>query len=470
MAKTIRRESVSSLVLHRLLDVALNVLALAAAYAIKESLAARGIRLPTQPLTAGIVLHTFVAVTLIWLGVTSALETYRFKRRLFPEIVNLTAALLLTIAFFNTYVFFTRLFDFPRLGMVLYALIGTALLATSRGIKESVRRALHRRGRLVKQVVIVGTGAVASRLARAIRTDHALGYRLVGFIGDGDTDIAPVLGTLDSLERVLDEHPVDELIIALPAEQHARTLEITERCQARAVRIRVVPDLFDAVVIRATIGEIDDIPLIGLRDPAINGAQSVIKRLFDLAVASFLLVLCLPLFLILPVLIWLDSRGRAMFVQERVGENGRPFRMYKFRSMVPEAEKQLAELIDLSQLSEPVYKLKDDPRITRVGRWLRRTSLDELPQLINVLKGEMSMVGPRPEAADVVAHYNAWHRKRLAVKPGITGPMQVGGRGELSLDDRISLELLYISQYSLLEDVKYLLRTIPAVCRGRGAY
>jgi len=480
MAKAIRRESVGSLILHRILDVGLNLVAIVLAYTMKEALAARGYREPTQPLTAGVIAHTFAAVAVIWLGVTSALETYRFKRRLFPEIVNLTAALILTIAFFNTYVYFTRLFVFPRLGMIFYAMAGTALLAGSRAIKESCRRALHRRGYLVKRAIIIGDGPVAERLARAFQTDHALGMHLVGFIREQDasgsgsrvpgSEAAQTLGGLVDLERVLDAHDVDEVIIALPGEQHARTMEIARRCHDRAVRLRVVPDVFEAVLVRATISEIDDIPLIGLRDPVISGPQSVAKRLFDIGVAAFLLVLCSPLFLIVPILIWLDSRGGIFFVQERAGENGQPFRMYKFRSMVEGAEEQLPALVDLSKLSEPAYKLKDDPRVTRLGRWLRRTSIDELPQLVNVLKGEMSMVGPRPEAIDVVSHYRPWHRKRLAVKPGITGPMQVAGRGELPLDERIRLELMYISHYSLLEDVKYLLKTIPAVCRGRGAY
>jgi len=138
--------------------------------------------------------------------------------------------------------------------------------------------------------------------------------------------------------------------------------------------------------------------------------------------------------------------------------------------MVPDAEERLSELVDLDNLPEPAFKIIDDPRVTRVGWWLRRTSLDELPQLINVLKGDMSMVGPRPEQVDVVRHYKLWHRKRLSIKPGLTGPMQVNGRGVLPLDERIKLELMYINQYSILEDLKYLLKTIPAVCRARGAY
>jgi len=222
------------------------------------------------------------------------------------------------------------------------------------------------------------------------------------------------------------------------------------------------------VMIRATLSEIDDIPLIGLRDPVISGYQSIVKRLFDLAVATFCLVLALPLFIVIPIVILIDSRGQGpvFFAQDRVGENGKRFRMYKFRSMIPGADK----LVDLNRLPPTGPKSPDDPRVTRLGRLLRRTSLDELPQLVNVLKGDMSMVGPRPEQVDVVKNYNLWHRKRLSIKPGLTGPMQVSGRGVLSLDERINLELMYISRYSLLEDFKYLLKTIPAVCRARGAY
>ena len=469
MKKTIQRESVTSLALHRMQDIAINALALMLAYWLKEVLAARGYRERTQPLSAGVIAHTFAAISLIWLAVTSALETYRFKRRLFPEIGNLTTALILTVAFFNTYAYFTRLFVFPRLGLVFYALIGTVLLAASRMIKENCRRALHRRGYLVRRVLIVGDGPVAERLGRAFRDDPALGVQLVGYARDGDGP--GTLGGIDDVECILDRHPIVEVYIALPGAQHARTLDIAHRCQSRPVRVYVVPDVFDAVMIRATVNEVDGIPLVGLRDPVITGTQSVTKRLFDIGMGLFLIILCSPLFVVVPILIRLDSRGRALFVQDRVGENGRPFRMYKFRSMVEGAEEQLSSLVDLGRLAEdPWIKLRDDPRVTRIGRVLRRTSIDELPQLLNVIKGDMSMVGPRPEAADVVAHYQPWHRRRLSVKPGLTGPMQVSGRGDLPLDERIRLEMLYISRYSLMEDVKYVLRTIPAVCRGRGAY
>ncbi|HSW44704.1 MAG TPA: sugar transferase, partial [Phycisphaerae bacterium] len=450
MARKIRRDNLRSLWLHRLLDIGVNWLAVTLAYVVKETLR---FGIPTEPVTARVVVHTFVVVALIWLGVASGLDIYRYKRRMFNEIVVLIGALILTIAFLNTYVYFTRPFEnfiYPRYGMILYAVIGAALLAGSRAIKFAARGALHRRGLGVRRVAIVGTGPTARRLAAAFREDEALGCHFVGFLADEPLrDETPdLIGCADQIEDIIHRRRIEEIVIALPGNKHQRVLDVAQRCQALDVRLRVVPDFFEVVMIRASLSEIDDIPLIGLRDPVITGYQSLVKRVFDIGVAVFCLALASPLFVAIAILIRWDSRGSFLFRQVRVGENGRPFNMYKFRSMVPDAEKRLSELVKIGELPEPVFKIQDDPRVTRVGRWLRRLSLDELPQLFNVLKGDMSMVGPRPEELQVVKYYQLWHRKRLSIKPGITGPMQVSGRAELPLDERIRLELMYISRYS----------------------
>jgi len=204
--------------------------------------------------------------------------------------------------------------------------------------------------------------------------------------------------------------------------------------------------------------------------PPISGLNRLVKRAMDILGSLVGLILAGPLLPVLGVAIKLDSPGPILFVQERAGQNGRPFRMVKLRTMVNGAEKRLADLVDLESLPSPAFKLCDDPRVTRVGRFLRRTSLDELPQLWNVLVGDMSLVGPRPEEIRVVHLYDDWHRQRLAIKPGITGPMQVNGRGDLSLDERIQLELDYIRHYSLWRDVCILARTVVAVFSGQGAY
>jgi len=206
------------------------------------------------------------------------------------------------------------------------------------------------------------------------------------------------------------------------------------------------------------------------RKAVLNARQRAIKRAIDIIGSVVGLILAAPLMAVIAILIKLDSKGPVFYVQERVGEGGKVFKMYKFRSMVDGADKMLDQLVKLEELPSPAFKLKNDPRVTRVGRILRRTSLDELPQLFNVLKGEMSLVGPRPEEVRVVKLYNDWHRQRLAVKPGLTGPMQVSGRGDLPLDERVRLELDYIEHYSLWKDIKILLKTIPAVISGKGAY
>lgn len=207
-----------------------------------------------------------------------------------------------------------------------------------------------------------------------------------------------------------------------------------------------------------------------LRQPVIPGWKQAIKRAVDIVGALVGLAISCPLILIAAIAIKLDSPGPVFYLNTRIGEHGRPFRMMKLRSMVQDAEERLADLIDLEALPEPVYKLPNDPRITRVGRWLRQTSLDETPQFYNVLIGQMSLVGPRPEEAKIVALYQDHHRRRLAVKPGMTGPMQVSGRGDLSLAERLCLELDYIDHYSLRRDFQIMLRTFPVIFRGDGAY
>ncbi len=213
--------------------------------------------------------------------------------------------------------------------------------------------------------------------------------------------------------------------------------------------------------------------LLGRRSPRQALApwpNEVLKRVLDVALSGLTLVLALPLLALAAALIKLDSRGPVLFVQTRVGQHGRLFRMYKLRTMVPDAEHLFEQVAARSPLAGAAVKVPNDPRVTRVGRWLRRWSIDEVPQLWNVLKGEMSLVGPRPEEPRIVALYNDWHRRRLAVKPGLTGPMQVNGRGDLPLDDRVQLELDYIEHYTVWRDIGILLRSIPVVISGEGAY
>jgi exopolysaccharide biosynthesis polyprenyl glycosylphosphotransferase len=231
----------------------------------------------------------------------------------------------------------------------------------------------------------------------------------------------------------------------------------------------VVPDFLDLAMSRATIEDFNGLPLVGLRDPAIDGFDRVVKRMFDLVISTATLLLSWPVMLTIAAAIKLDSPGPALFVQERIGENGRPFKMFKFRSMVVNAE-HLAPVTNRDAGGVVVHKVPDDPRVTRVGRFIRRTSLDELPQLFNVIRGEMSLVGPRPELPRLVEHYEMWQRRRFAVPPGMTGWWQVNGRGDRLMHLHTEDDLYYIQNYSPLLDLRILWRTVGVVLRGRGAF
>jgi len=236
------------------------------------------------------------------------------------------------------------------------------------------------------------------------------------------------------------------------------------------VRVRVVPDFLDLAMSRATIEDFNGLPLVGLRDPAIDDFDRVVKRVFDLVISTLTLLIAWPIMLVIAVAIKLDSPGPALFVQERIGENGQPFKMFKFRSMVVDAEQLVSSVVQEDDNGLLVHKVPDDPRITRVGRFIRRMSLDELPQLFNVLRGEMSLVGPRPELPRLVERYETWQRRRFTVPPGMTGWWQVNGRSDRLMHQHTEDDLYYIQNYSPLLDIRILWRTVGVVLRGRGAF
>jgi exopolysaccharide biosynthesis polyprenyl glycosylphosphotransferase len=279
---------------------------------------------------------------------------------------------------------------------------------------------------------------------------------------------------VSDLGDVLRQIQVDSVILALPSPSLSRELlgDIREVCDREAVTLRIVPDLFELSLSRSPV-DVEDfrgIPVMGLRESTIGGFNLTVKRAVDILLAGSVLALFSWLWALIALGVRLDSSGPIYFTQTRLGKGGRPFTAYKFRSMRTDAELLLAELQAHNQTNGPTFKMRDDPRVTRVGKWLRRTSLDELPQLWNVLHGEMSLVGPRPPLPSEADQYQEWHRRRLAVAPGMTGLWQVSGRSELPFDEMVLLDLYYIENWSLGLDFQILLRTIPAVLSGRGAY
>jgi exopolysaccharide biosynthesis polyprenyl glycosylphosphotransferase len=304
-----------------------------------------------------------------------------------------------------------------------------------------------------------------------------LGYHLLGYIDD----IPPTgsatrqggthLGSLESVEEILASLPVDEVIIALPVRSQYRTIaRIIAAAEDRGLMVRIPTSLFELRLSKATVDHLDDMPMITLQPPMSSSDFLVVKRLMDIVVSLAALVILSPLFLLIAVLIRLDSRGDALFLQERIGKGMKRFRIVKFRTMIPEAEARVEELESYNEVTGAAFKMKNDPRVTRLGRALRKLSLDELPQFWNVLKGDMSLVGPRPlPVRDFLKFEKRTQRRRFSVKPGLTCLWQVNGRHEIGFDDWMDLDLEYIDNWSLGLDLEIILKTLPAVMRGTGA-
>ncbi len=385
------------------------------------------------------------------------------------------ASALATIIFAGAlYMSFRQL---SRLQFVYFMLVITFLLLASRATLRVYYRALGRTrpgGR--SKVLIVGAGDLGVKVAHVLLDHSRWGFDIIGFLDDDPAKRGkrfegfPVLGALEELRQVVDERRIEEVWIALPVWAYDRLNQVVAALERLPVRIKVVPDYFSLALVQARAEVLGGIPVIGLREPVIEGWPRLVKRLFDLAVSAALLVLLAPAMLLLALLIRLDSPGPVIFRQKRVGENGRIFDMLKFRTMVPEAEKLQAEVLVRTEDGEIIHKCKDDPRVTRVGRFLRRYSLDELPQLFNVLIGDMSMVGPRPELPWLVERYKPWQRKRFAVPQGITGWWQINGRSDKPMHLNTQDDLYYVYNYSLWLDIQILLRTPLAVIRGKGAF
>ncbi len=372
--------------------------------------------------------------------------------------------------------FFYRPLFYSRLIFLYAAVLIPTVLAFSRAIKAGIVTYLQRRGIGVDHVLIVGAGETGRTVLRNLVAQPEYGYRVIGFLDDhpekGRRDIGPfkALGGIDNLSRILAHQPVDEIIVALPWQYHRRIARIIAEAGRAGVRVRVVPDLLQLSLNRVHIDQVAGIPLLSVRESTLTGWNRALKRAIDILVSGLGLIALSPLLALIALAIRLDSPGPVLFRQTRIGRNGKPFTIYKFRSMVVNAEEMQDQLRKLNEADGPLFKIKDDPRRTRVGRFLRRTSLDELPQLYNVLRGDMSLVGPRPALPEEVAQYQEWHKKRLEVSPGITGLWQVSGRSKLSFDEMVLLDIYYVENWSPALDLRILLKTIPLVLLGDGAY
>ena len=365
---------------------------------------------------------------------------------------------------------------YSRLIFIYTAVLVILLLGISRAILFGLRNYLRRFGVGVDRVVLIGAGDVGRMVMRNIVARPDLGFKLIGFLDDNPTknttDIGRfmALGSLANFRDVVQEHKLDRAIICLPWQSHRTVVRLLNDCERVGIQAQVVPDLFQLTKNQIIMEELNGIPLISSRQVSITGWNFLIKRAGDAVISAAALILTLPVTLLIGLAIRLDSPGPVLYTQARIGKDGKPFRVYKFRSMIAGAESLREQMARLNESTGPLFKIREDPRATRVGTFLRRYSLDELPQLLNVLRGEMSLIGPRPNLPEEVAAYSEWHKKRLSVSPGMTGLWQVSGRSDLTFDEMVLLDIYYVENWNLFLDISILLRSIPAVLWGRGAY
>lgn len=351
------------------------------------------------------------------------------------------------------------------------------MLGLSRQVLRRVLRRVRRLGHNLRHVLIIGTNPRALVFARKIASNPELGYHVIGFADnqweaprDSAAPWPRLVTTLDNLPAFLRDHVVDEVEVCIPVRSfYDWVARIISQCEEQGIIVRFLTDVFTPHVGRLELEQFEDEPVISFYTGPIEGWQTAFKRVLDICLSLILILLASLVMVLTAVLVKLGSPGPVFFVQERVGARKHRFRLYKFRTMVVDAEQRLQELEQYNEVSGPVFKIKDDPRITSIGKFLRRTSLDELPQLFNVLRGDMSLVGPRPlPVRDYNGFNQDWHRRRFSVRPGITCLWQVQGRNSIPFEKWMELDMEYIDRWSIWLDFKILAKTVPVVWKGTG--
>ena len=366
--------------------------------------------------------------------------------------------------------------EISRSWILLFAGLSAGLLVSEKLALRMTSRYVRSHGLNFRTVLIVGTGTPAAEVVDSIHNHSYWGFKILGFIGQpGSVPPAelseryPVLGNFDDIPDIVENNIVDDVIFAISRRDLDAMEELVLSLQEQGIRTRFAMNFLPHAKTRVELDDLDGIPILTVASGPNNVLHLMGKRALDVMVSAALLLLCAPLMAAVALVIRLTSRGDVVFQQTRCGLNGRLFRLYKFRTMVADAEERRRDLLHLNEMDGPVFKLKSDPRVTGFGRLLRRFSLDELPQLWNVLKGDMSLVGPRPPIPEEVAQYQRWQRRRLSMKPGLTCLWQISGRNQVDFDRWMELDLEYIDTWSPSLDFKILLKTIPVVLSGKGA-
>lgn len=447
---------------------------------------------PPQPLR-GVHLIIAALLALLWLALFRMNRLYHEAklRTVLDQIleilksVSLGALLLLLIAFLTKTGYFLE-----RRLILIFAWTNALVLVSLYRVLiiRNIYLRFLRTAPAQTRLLVVGAGEAGRNFVTRITERAHSGVKIVGFLDDDPNKIGttvaayPVLDSIASVKRAVERHSVDQISVAIPSLDQDETLEMMSRCMLAGVPVRLVGDAFHALAADTTIEVVDGIPTIALRESSFRGFGLVVKRWIDAAASALLLIILSPLFLLIGAVLKVFSPGPVLFRQIRAGRDGKQFELFKFRTMEHGSDDKLhreyaTDFIGGKDMNlrdkrdnQPVFKMTEDPRVTSIGRILRRTSLDELPQLINVVRGEMSLVGPRPPIAYELGHYREWHKKRLQAKPGLTGLWQVSGRSSVPFDEMVLLDLYYIDHWSLLTDLEIMLRTIPVVLFGKGAY
>lgn len=423
---------------------------------------------------------------IIWGILLSYFGIYKsfYIRRIIEILLIILKTTLTGFLLFGSYIFILRMQDDISRMFIGFAFVIAAILITIEKMALSyVFRVMSKKGDsfkgnliIFRNILIIGTGKRVRRFIDMVAKNPEWGIRIVGLIDIDSSKKGEVvnghkiIGSFDDIPEIIHKNVVDEVVFIVPRSWLDKIEEVMHFCESEGLTVNVAMDLFKLKFSKARQTEMHGFPLLTFESTPYRLEHLFIKRVIDFVVAGIALIIFSPLFVIIGAIIKLTSKGPVFFKQERYGLYGRRFKLYKFRTMVVDAEERLKELLEYNEMKGPVFKMTNDPRVTKVGRWLRRFSLDELPQLWNVLKGDMSLVGPRPPIPAEVENYDSWQRRRLSMRPGITCLWQTSGRSEIKdFNEWMKLDLEYIDNWSLGLDFKIMLKTIPVVFLGIGA-
>ncbi len=436
-------------------------------------------------------LMILILIIIIWRGISGYQEAYIGQRHtslqyvgqrftsLRSDILIVVKTVLIGCAIVFSIAFvFKSTFAFssvPRSLMAFFFVINITMLSLEKVILHKFVKYLRIKGKSIKNVLVVGTGDVTEQFIDSVRSYPDWGIRILGLIGKNQSSVGKerygykIIGYSANLTKIIHLNPVDELVIALPAKHLGGIEDVINTCDNEGIPVRIISPFFKNIISKARTELIHGLPVIQFMPVQRNDLEMVLKRIMDIVFSLIGIIVLAPLFIVIIILIRLDSSGPMFYRWKILGLNKRRFVSYKFRTMVVNADDLKEGLLPDNEMNGVVFKIKNDPRITRVGKWLRKYSLDELPQLWSVLKGDLSLVGPRPPLQSEVEEYEGWHKRRLSVKPGITCSWQTSGRNEISdFNEWMKLDLKYIDEWNLLLDLKILMKTFLVVLKGSG--